>query len=644
MKVLNKKFASLAVAAVMTAGGIGIANFVASNHATASADTGIVSIADTGSIGMGETNKATVSVSSTNPATLTVKDVKAGQYYLMLKVPNGGLDYWLSISAQVGDDYAYPSYNSYADAYIALVTVSDGTEIVLTSYSDEAETVDVYLGEVFIGASTDNSVYGLRIAEGTSRTMQLADVAAGNYIVRVQTYDLLDKDAKFYAQLNGAAVELKYDDNMFGYVANVEIGAATKSLTVSTTNGDFISVDVYLNAVVTINTPLPMKDAATFTQYEAQSFVYKADKTGYFTISANSTTENAEFSYELKTNPNNLVSSIIPDSNFPMYFVEGQNYYFTITYSGLTDTWDAPATVDATFSLNKWQTPTVALNEMVYAPITVDGKTEAVNITGEVGTTYIIGFTNAPFDVEHIYIHYAGEIITVDGMNGFNGEITIEKDYDTIYFTTDYNAEFVAGVTLSYVPVDYDDEIKLNAAKEITLRAHETLQYFVYNLPEGAYEVTLTDGNGNVTVTDVYDNTLINRGANKGFFTVETYGEETGTGYLYFTNDSDSAITFSVTVTKGETIALGEATDISLTAAENSKTYYVTGLTAGAYRVVITANPGTFVSVTLNGEPFMGYFDNEKEFTIDIDEWLTTAVSLTFTGFGNFSVLVTPAE
>ena len=481
--------------------------------------------------------------------------------------------------------------------------------------------------------------------------MQLADVAAGNYIVRLQTYDALERGVKFYAQLNnGAAVELTYDKNMYGYVAQVEVGAATKSLTISTTNGDFISVDVYLNAVVSVDTELPMTEATTFNLNEAQYFYYTAKQTGYFTISANSTYANAEFGIILKTNPNDIVSTTVLNSGFPMYFVAGNTYYFDIAYTGIADAWDIPETINATFSLNYWQTPTIDINKMEYVPVTMntDSKIVPVKIDGEVGATYCVGLSNVPFPVEWVYIHYAGEIIAVNGFSCFCGEITIKEGYDTIYFSTDWEYEFIAGVELCYVSTAYDDVIFLNQATEITLRAHETLLYYVYNLPEGAYEVTLTDNNGNVIVTDSFDNTVINRGVNKGFFTIDLYDfEDSRTAFLYFTNDSNTEITFYVTVTKGETIILGQAKDITLSAAENNKTYYVTGLYAGAYRVVITANPGTYVSVYLNGESFMGYGVYEGEFTIDIDEWLTTAVALTFTGVGmnaNFSVLVEPVD
>ena len=552
MKVMNKKIASLAMAAVMTAGGIGVAKLIAANSVTASADTGIVSVADTGSIGIGETNKATVNVSVDNPAKLTLNNVTAGQYYLMAKVANVSPDDWVDLSAEIGENYAYLSYNAYANAYIALVTVEANSEIVLSTYMGDY-TVDVYLGGLFMGASTDNSIYGLQIADGMSKTLELENVAAGEYYINIQLEygSRLEAGAKLYAQLdNGAKIELVYNSNMYGYTAKTAINGAT-SLTVSTDNEEKVNVNVSLYAVVSVNTPLPMTKAATFTQYEAQGFYYTADKTGYFTIKANSTTENAEFSITLKTNPNDLVSTIIPDSSFPMYFVAGNTYYFDITYSGLTDTWDAPATVEATFSFEEWKTPTVALNEMVYVPVTMatDTKTVPVGINGEVGTKYIIGLSNVPFEVEKVIAHYAGEEIALNGFDGFNGEITIKEGYETIYFTSEYNAEFVSGVTLSYVPVEYDDTIKLDTVKEITLRAGETLMFYVFDLPAGEYMITIDGDDEFISVADAYDYTIVRQGAGIGFFDVFVWEEGgTATAYLYFTNHGTATVTFKATV------------------------------------------------------------------------------------------------
>lgn len=652
MKVLNKKMASLAVAAVMAAGGIGIAKIVSSNHVMASADTGIVSVAETGAIGIGETNKATVNVSEGNPATLTLKNVTAGQYYLMAKVANVSPDDWVDLSAQIGGNYAYLTYNAYAGAYIALVTVEADSEIVLSTFMGNY-TVDVYLGGLFMGASTDNSIYGLKIANGMSRTVELENVKAGNYYINVQLdygYNL-DAGAKLYTQLdNGAKVELEYKSTMYGYTAQINIAGAT-TLTISTDNGEVLVVNVSLYPEVTVNTQLPMTEAASFAQYEAKSFYYTADKTGYFTISAKSTPANAEFSYTLKTNPNDLVSTYIPDSDFPMYFVEGENYYFDITYTGIPyedgmSYEDIPTTATATFSFEEWNASAIVLNKVEYMPVTMntDTKTVSAKVVGDVGTTYNIGLSNVPFEVHNIYIHYAGEVIAVDGTTDFSGQITIKAGYDTIYFTTDFEAEFVAGVALYYVPAVYDDVIELNKATSITLRAHETLMYYVFDIPAGAYEVTLTDNDGNVIVADAYDNTLIAKGANKGFFTVETYGDPTGTAYLYFTNDGDSAITFYVTVTKGASIVLGEETEITLSASE-SKTYYITGLTAGRYYVTLITDDGEVEVEVKWGETIVIEAGDEKgSFLISIDEWLTTTVALTFTNDGEdaatFSVRV----
>lgn len=609
MKVLNKKSASLAMAAVFAAGGMGVAKIIAGGLVSASAQarSGYAFSADA-EIGTGESNKATVSVSSSRPAVLAMSGVPAGQYYFVLKTENGRDDY-PGITVQVDDYYAFLTYNSYADAYIAIVETNGNSIINLTTYSYEAQTADVWLDELFIGESTQYAVYGLKVGGGFSGRVRIADVAAMEYFVRLQPYDRYGEDIKFYFGLDGGnPSEMIYDENSDGYAVNASIGGSSEYLTVTSTSGEAVTVDLILDASVIVDTPLPANSPAEFAQYETRSFVYRAEQTGYYTINHISAPAAAEFGITLKTNPNLSQSVSVYGENFPMYLVGNTNYYFDITYIGIAgESYEnMPATVKATFSVNRWENPAANVDKNMYVPVTSesDSKTVPIKINCPAGSELQVSLYNVPFGAEHISLHYANDVITLASATGFATRMVVQSGADSFYFTADYEGEFVADLLISYVPVSYDGEMKLGKGTEVTLRAHESRLYYVTDIPAGEYKITTAGGNGKISAADEYGGTIIAAGEGLGYVDFAP-SEPSGTLYFSFSNESDENITFAALVTAmpSEEIFLGEAKQITLAANESAQ--YRVNIEEGDYTITLSDADPSAVRIYFDEEEFI---------------------------------------
>lgn len=550
-------------------------------------------------IGMGYANAVTVEVSNETTAQVSVDNITAGQYYVAADLKSvsptpelgEGEELYVSIMAHVDtdDEYftTYLSYNEYLKSYIGVVTITEESETIeFSTYSwdvDYTLELGVYLEDLFIGESTYNSISGLQIANGMSRTMELQNVAAQEYFISVGTF-YHDEDGvpegergnyKLYLQVDNATpVELVLNNNMYGaYTGNVMIPAGAKTITLSTNSAYILEASLSMYEVATIDNEIKMGQLEEFSMYASESFFYVAtEDTGYYTISfeaytvvenedgekvAGDPVDNAIFSIVLKTNPNEFSGEDIEVNKYPMYLVNGQKYYFEISYNGIEYEvdengdiiiTDAPMSVMAKFALKTWTKPTVSVYEMVFVPVTLETETAVeVAIDGMAGTTYYVGLVNIPYYVMSVTAHYAGKTYTLDMLNGFNAEIEITADNATIYFTSEY--KFVANVGMIYLTPEYDDTIELGVAKTITLRPGESLLYFVYDLPAGDYIIGIEGGNESISVADAYDYTIVEQGNNAGIFEVYVWEEGgTATAYLYFTNHGTTSTTFNVTV------------------------------------------------------------------------------------------------
>lgn len=644
-KKLNK-VASFATAAVMTFGGLGLAKLLAKSTMV-SASTDMVSEYvqnGTGEItNVGEGYKTTVTVSSDAPATLTFgKDVDAGQYIMVAKVtamnPQPEEDYWLDLFATVSDDLdwddnpltVYFSQNEYLKAFVGNVTLTKETTIGLGTWSSYTLTVDVWLQPLEIGQLNDYILSDVRVSSSTSRDIVFTG-ATGEYVVIAETYDALDSGSVI--KVNGTTLKLNPD--MFNaYTGEVEL-AAGDTLTLSTTNSTTISVNLSLKKQIKVSEELPetAATAKTFKIYEEKTYAYyNAGASGYYMISANSDVADAEFSFVVKTDPNNYTGTTVAGKNFPVYMEKKTDYYITVTYMGIP--WEygeeSPKTANAWFSVDGWKAPTLKLDkDLIYVPVTeTDASVKEVPMNVESGK-YTVNLVNIPFEI--LYGEYT---ITAHWGNNSkeleygSAEITINGE-TSIWFTTDYKNGFVAGLALNTIVEQ--KYMYLNSWEEITVPANGSITYYIDKLAAGYFDIALRGTNQVQVDASTFGYPIISAGQTSGTFFVYAYGDETATVSLMFNNYSDKEITFEAYVTPANdsVIKLGEAKSIKL-AAGASEVYYLENLAEGVYDIAVG---GANVEVTANGMEiadgrYVVYYDGES-------------VALRFTNNGAESVNIT---
>lgn len=611
-KVLNKRLTSLAVAAVMTVGAAGIAGSLKTS-ANAFADTGISQyavLASSGTIGgVGIGYATTVNVNSQEPATLSLENVAAGQYIITARVTNEVDEWWIDLMAQVtGAEYpAYLSYDDTTGLYTALVTVSAGSKIELSTYAGSTLNVEVYLENLYLSANNSYSLYGVELPA----KINLNNVI-GDYIVNVQIdYNEEAGTPTIWAQVgDNARVELT--PGLYNYTGTITITEDSKTLTLTTNSNVDISVSIYLTEVKTVNTPLPMSEntAATFAIYESQDFYYVAEGTGYYSITPNSTTADADFAIVLKNDPNETDGTYI-EEGYPMYLVEGTRYYFNITYIG-DSTGNSKST--AWFTVSDWKASTLKVNQpMVYAPITAENNAiKPIDLEAANGT-YMLSLYNLPLDVLNgdytitaHYINGTGEDVVKKDVNLELGstEITIENA-TSIWFTTDYIGNLVAGVALNTLQ-QTGTLVVGGEPKSITLNGEESAIYTVTIPATGYYEVVLNlDGEPVQVEASTAARAIIPYGNTSGAFYAEVAkGETSSTVDLFFTHEGTGLATFSVIVRalSNAVIKLNEATNITVPAG-TEKTYFVENLAEGIYSVEIPAGLKVEVYTSVTEDP-----------------------------------------
>lgn len=607
-KVLNKRLTSLAVAAVMTVGAAGIAGSLKTS-ANAFADTGISQyavLASNGTIGgVGIGYATTVSITNGEPATLSFAGVEPGQYAINARVTNEVDEWWIDMMVQASgaENPAYLNYDYGTGLYTGNITVKEGGTIELSTYAGSTLNVEVYIENLHLGADNYYSLYGV----GLPATIYLNDVD-GDYILNVQVdyYEEYGTPAIWAQVDNGKLVQLTPGMNN-NYTGKITTTANSHTLKLTTDAAAAISVSVYLSEVVTVNTPLPTDTAATFTIYEGQNFYYDAKGTGYYSIAANATPSEADFSIVLKTDPNQDGTYI--EEGYPMYLVAGTRYYFTITYTGTTSGHEE--TADATFAVSEWTAPTLEVNQArVYAPVTAaDSDIQPIHLDAAKGT-YTLTLYNMPDSVLYgeytLTAHYIDGSVQKDITLSY-GEAQIEIENATsIWFTTNYTSNFVAGVALNTIQKT-GTLVVGGTAQSITLTGKESAAYTVTIPKTGYYEVVLDLKGGDPIQVDASTawRSIIPYGNTSGAFYAEVAEGETETTVdLLFTHEGTGSTTFEVIVRtlSNAVIKLNKATDITVPAG-TEKTYFVENLAEGIYSVEIPAGLKVEVYTSVTEEP-----------------------------------------
>lgn len=554
-KTMNRQFAALAVSAVMLLGGVGIAK-LASPSRTASAATGTYSKyalnVSTGEMGIGADKSATVDVTAEQPATLTLSNVPAGQYIIVAKVTPEEGALWIDLAAAVSDDLdeeknprmVFLSENDALGAFTGVITVNAGSTVTLSTYSEYALKVQAYLMPLGIGEFNDYFLNDIRISKNDTKEIAFSG-ATGTYIVAVSTYDLEEGATIMF---NGEALTLN-PDMYFAYAGRFGLTNG-ETLRLSTASEATITVSLTLRPYIEVTEKLPAsaKNAKTFNIYEQQTFAFDVEDSGYYTFNANSNVENAMFSYMLLTNPNNLSGVSFESNDYPVYLKESTTYYLTVAYNGTPWEMDkeSPATADAWFKVSKWQKPTLELDkDTVYVPVTAEGeKTQAIAMKVTAGT-YDLNLGNIPFEIMFggytVTAHFGEKAVELEW--GY-AQITVTEE-TSIYFTTNYTASFIAGVTLNTPMPDYT--LGLYEEKKISIAGESSVVYYLEDLAEGTYQISLIlpDGAKVQVNASISELPVVSAGETVGTFVVAEDGTYVN---LEFSNLAETYVEFTVVV------------------------------------------------------------------------------------------------
>lgn len=633
---VSKALIALVVVFMMAITAFGISQIA---RLTASADE-----ADTGTIGYGADNKATVTLDNKAPATLTVKDgVTAGMYYMYANVTEIVAapetddeeaaplpeDEFFYVDLEVtSSEMQWPVYLSYSEtlqSYIGVVYAEAGLEYTVTTYMDGySYTVEFYLNDLAIGALNDNYLSGLDISASAPLNVKLDNVT-GNYMVTVEIYSDLESDPTISdpaIYVNG--VELKKNADMYGAFTGTFDLTDVSALKITTTSENAITIGISLREVVKAET-LVMGAPMEFSLWVARNFEYKATATGYYTLNVTKAISNSYVDVMLKSDPNSFAGTYL-EKGYPIHFVAGQTYYFMITYTGVefeegVENPATPATATFTFNLEAWTAPTLEANDIYYVPVTNSASTAValnVNVTGN----YLVSLMALPMsaynDGFEVTVTYNGKDYALNIYNDFSVEIEFVESAKTIMLVSNQDEDFTCGVSLSEI---YDTTLELGVAMEINFAGWEGRAYSLYNLPVGTYSVEIIDGNGNIMVFDTNYTAVVGYGETNGTFTVTTEVEEF---ILIIENNSDDEVSFSVLVQGRNMMYLEETVNIILSAEVNSITYYIE-LTEGEYEVYMPNIPAG-LTVYANG---VALSENN---TFTVEEASTIAITFVYTG------------
>lgn len=560
--VKTKKLAAIALSMCLATGAVAAIGYASNHGLEASAKTANYQVSEA-TMGYGEENKATgVTVTMDEPATLTLKNVAAGQYYLNVNITEmTGEDFFPQLNAIVDYDadaeeeqYGVGlSFNAETGNYMAVVNVKANSTITLTTYTANTYTVDAFLGDLFIGQGNDYYLSSVEISATAPLTLPLKNAAASEYNITVSSWFAeFEEGAVFKAKVNdGEEVTLEWN-GWSGYSGRITVTENSTTLTVSTTNTATVSVDISMEAIMKVD---PMPAQATLNIYESVTYSYEATDTGYYSINyTNVNVLDADWSVSFKTSIDSFDETFIEGNNFPLYMVEGNTYYFTVTYMGTPYQEDAegnfipsPSSATVKLSVDKWAVPTLkAYSDIVYVPVTGADEMVAINLDAK-SDTYVLSLVGVPFGLYmmgvDITAHYGTNSVVLKAENGYSAEITITNE-KTLWLTSDYTAEALTlGVGLGNIAEVLDPD----AETEITLSGDNQTALYNLTLTTGTYYLVL-DLPEDVEINVYINGELAISGGESDARLVVSAAEYEKLFEIVFEYSGTAEVTFTVTV------------------------------------------------------------------------------------------------
>lgn len=592
----KKALAAIALAACMTT--------CASVALTRLANT---AHADTSHVASVETTKASekviaegLTITAGTSASANVGNIAAGQYFAYVTIQEFIGDNYdpYDLFVTIGGETLSLTYNYMIGKYEAVVKVTPNATLEVSTNSVNTFVVDVAIGNLYLGTNNNYTISGVEIPALSSLTVDVEDAEASDYVITVDLGTAVLGEGAELTVITSDMAEKQLEPNDYGvYTAEIPLTEATTDLTIYSTSSTALTASINLFKVTHYDA---LPSSATLTMWEAVTYTYTVDESGYYSIDVwSATDETVEVGVTLKTEADTWEGLTVMSDTYPLYMETGATYYFELV---LTNAAAEKATVNT--KVSDWSNPDLVINEVSYLPVVsaMVPSTSAEHVESTLHAdagTYNLTLLEVPFGY---YMMGVTVTATVDGEkyeltteNGYSAVVTTKSDNAKVSFTTSDLASTVLGVSFSIPEVR--NYIKLGTPADIEAPAEATVAYYIENMEVGNYYIVL-DGvpaNADLTVyTSVSDAVVVPNGEAMGGFQVRWEG---GDFAVLFTNNGSADISFKATVYKAEgeyTIGLAETQKLTI-GANTRTTYYMYGLAVGNYEITVSGNVSVWV-------------------------------------------------
>lgn len=596
-----------------------------------------------------------VTLSQTEPFSVTLSDVANGQYSMRVELTGGsGYDY---VFATINDE-TIDLFNIDAGIYTGVINVQTGDDLTLSTTSTEVLTGMLYLNDLELSSANDYILSNVRIsseklpikvvteAKDYNITVELGTKElAENEEIQVQvgestTYVTLKKDNNFYGTYNGKITFTQTNQPIYIWVQNTASEQPTANNYIAT---------ISLAEIVTYSElPTSAENAAELSSWTPVIYSYTATATDYFTITSNLSEEdskNYSVFISLKNDPESYEGTTA-GANIPMYLEKDNTYYFEVTLAPLGMTM---GDAKVWFTVDKWNKPTITLNSPVSVPITepadaavimdltLDSTTEPVEYSisltelpdsyywGGTEVTVYIGVkeTTEPTEpIEPIKL-----ILNTD--NEFSSTVELSGSR-TIYLTAPERAVATLAVSIPEKIIYITTDGKENS---ITIPAKSTVNRYIQNAEVGFYSIEISSAEVIVSTGLFSELPTIPLGKKMGGFKINFAQENYP---ISFENTTESDITFTAKIMSEKDVTLTLSGNNNVVVPGNArKAYYFEGLIAGEYEMEFdSAVPATLKIYAEGEKDFVSIIPEE----IDEDYYVAT---FTVTSAQDSSGLVT---
>lgn len=571
---------------------------------TASADTMTYSVAETYSAKVSQSMPATISLTET-----------AGQYYMTARITavngetiaeNNGEYY--DLIATIGEESTFLNYNYSTHTFTGVVRAEDYDTLILITTSSDTLSLDITLGDLFIGKDNNYALENVQIPTNSSLKLNLENVTANDYSITVDLgYEFLEYDTYLYAQVGDKEpVLLTIDDDYYSaYTGRIVVTDSTKTLTIISTSPQTLNVNITLNQIE----GLPeLPSVINLEMWQTQTYRYTAVEGGYYSLNIVTPDKYTEVSIIFKEDVEAFDGLNVTENNFPLFMEAGKDYYFDLTLVNATSDFAIIIT-----AVKPWDRPIIMADTIYPVPVTAEDRdTTAMDLQVRKGT-YNLSISGIPINYYvmdiTVTVYIAGlEPIYLNQENHYTADVGLDFYNRKIFLTTSDTVSTVLSIYINnplekkYINVGEPTEITVPSVGEndsYNIFSGRAIYYFDCS-EYGYYEITLTDLNGALISVESSVSALpiVDIGHTEGAFKLRY---QTGQIILEFVNHGYETVRFTAIVNQlfGDyDLSLG-TNDITIE--KGNTVYYFEGIAIGDYLLTVTNLP-TSATLTVDGE------------------------------------------